>query len=287
MTDTKQTDLTFSENEVRNIPLGDIEPDDSQPRKDFREIELAESITVSGQIHPILVTTGKDGKYQIVDGERRWRAFNLLVEQAKDTPELADKDFSTIKALYVEKDSQLLGIIGNIARNEYSAIETADACASLKKLLGKDGEEAKPGEIGKYLGKSRPLISQYLSLHNLPAEVQDKARKDGCVPFNRLLKLQTRKGSDDNKIKWYGELHQEYSRLRDNEKTKGDNSQPKKAVKSSALEKKIRVIHTKIGDVNKSLGKMKLDKLGDAEKNTIKAELQRVKDTADSLLQKL
>lgn len=114
MSKETQNGLSFPESEVREIPLDQIEPDKNQLRKEFKPDELealAASIKENGLIQPILVTSGKDGKYQIVDGERRWRACTMLVEQTTAVSEPSE-EVRTIRAIYVSGDNQLVGILG-------------------------------------------------------------------------------------------------------------------------------------------------------------------------------
>lgn len=148
-----QSAPVFPESEVRGIPLDQIEPDKNQLRKEFKPDELealAASIKENGLIQPILVTSGKDGKYQIVDGERRWRACTMLVEQTTAVSEPTE-EVRTIRAIYVSGDNQLVGILGNIARNSYNPMEMADALALVKRMLG---AEAKDADVAKHIGLS-------------------------------------------------------------------------------------------------------------------------------------
>ena len=200
MTDDTQNAVPFPENEIRLIPLALIEPDDNQAREEFKEDELIESIKVCGQLDSIHVTTGDDGKYKIVDGERRYRAFEKLLEQNKGDVELANK-YSAIRATYVENNPELASILVNINRNNYNSMETADAYAKLKVLLGKHGKKATNEVVGKIVGKAPNTVSEYLSLHELPEEIQRRARADSRVPHNKMLTLVRLEGTPDEKIK--------------------------------------------------------------------------------------
>lgn len=222
MSKESQNGLVFSESEVREIPLDQIEPDKKQLRKEFKPDELealAESIKENGLIQPILVTTGKDGKYQIVDGERRWKAHTMLAKQAAADSESPEEPIKTIRAIYVDGDSQLLGILGNIARNSYNAMETADALALVKRILG---ENATDGDVAKHIGRSRTIVVEYNSLTKLPKKIQDKARRDSCVPFNKLKSLAAKKLSEEEKIVAYEGLHKKYSTPKDKSPKKDD-----------------------------------------------------------------
>ena len=277
MNQDAQNVLKFPVSEVREVPLDQIEPDKTQPRKEFKTEELIESIKVKGQLYPILLTTGDKGKYKIVDGERRWRAYKILAGQAKDNAELAGKDFTKIRAIYVDGDSQLLGILGNIVRNSYNPMETADALALIKKSLGK---EAKDADVGKQTGKSRSIVVEYLSLLKLPKGVQDKARQDSCVPFRRLKSLAASKDSESIKMASYNKLHKKYST-------------PKpapKADKTSTHNRATRsfiAVRKKVDGINDALEKIKFEGVDESERQELVVSLQETIKTAQDLLSKL
>lgn len=278
----EQDALEFPKNEIREIPLDHIEPDKGQLRKEFRDDELealAETIKNDGQIQPILVTKGKDGKYKIVDGERRWKAFGILVKQAEAGAESQVEPPSTIKAIYVEEDNQLLGILGNIIRNNYNPMETADAIALVKKTLGKDAD------IAKRIGKSRSVVTEYQSLLKLPKKIQEQARKDSCVPFRRLkvLAADSKKGESE-KIAEYEMLHKKYAAKREEDKQKAITSKPSQTMETRS-----------VASVRKKLDGMKFildgvnfgDKVDKTEKDTFLKSLQEIIATADATLKRL
>jgi ParB family chromosome partitioning protein len=224
MTQETQQTPEFSTDEIRSIPIDLIEPDKNQLRKEFREDELealAKTIEKDGQIQPILVTKGKAGKYKIVDGERRWRAFKKLVDQAKADTESQIEPPSTIKAIYVEEENQLVSILGNIARNSYNPMELAYAIALITERLGTDATD---DDVAGRIGKSRTIVVEYNSLLKLPEKIREKARKNSCVPFNRLKALAASKTPPDEKIKAYEELHKKYSV--EKQKSDKDDSRP-------------------------------------------------------------
>ena len=273
------SNASLSSDKIHEIPLDQIERDEGQLRKEFKPDELealAESIKNEGQIQPILVTKGKDGKYKIVDGERRWRAFNRLVEQAQaDTEPL-----STIKAIYVEEENQLVSIIGNIVRNNYNPMETADAIALIKKALGDDVKDI---EIAKRIGKGRTTIVEYISLLKLPKEIQEKARKDSCVPHRRLVVLaRDKKKSPQVKIAEYDKLHKKYEAEREKEKKSNSKSLQNMETRS------VVAVWKKLEDMKTLLEGVKFtDKVDKKEKDVFKKSLQEIIDTAQTTLNKL
>ena len=282
MTQDAQKEVDFSEKDkIHEIPLGRIEQDKKQPRKEFKEDELAESIKTNGQIQPILITKGNADKYKIVDGERRWRALNKLVEQVKDDAKLVKK-FSSIRAIYVEEDNQLSGIVGNIARNSYNPMETADAFELLKILLGKD---AKDDDVGKHVGKSRSLVAEYNSLLKLPKKIQEKARLDSCVPFRKLKVLAAdKKMQESDKIVEYDKLHEEYTQKRGQDKQKKtDGKQPQTRETRSVV-----AVRKKLDEMKSALDGVRFGgKVDKGERDNLMKSLQAIIDTAEATIQRL
>ncbi len=141
------------------LPILSIHPNAEQPRTDFDEArltELAASITAHGVIQPIIVRKHKDS-YQIVAGERRWRAAQIagLVEVPVVIQEIADAELLEV------------ALIENIQREDLNPIEAAQAFDKLSKL-GHSQEE-----IGRRTGKDRATIANLIRLLRLPKEVQD------------------------------------------------------------------------------------------------------------------
>ncbi|MEO5924489.1 MAG: ParB/RepB/Spo0J family partition protein [Bryobacteraceae bacterium] len=141
------------------LPIVSIHPNSEQPRTDFDEArltELAASITSHGVIQPIIVRKHKDS-YQIVAGERRWRAAQLagLVEVPVVIQEIADAELLEV------------ALIENIQREDLNPIEAAQAFDKLSKL-GHSQEE-----IGRRTGKDRATIANLIRLLRLPKEVQE------------------------------------------------------------------------------------------------------------------
>jgi ParB family chromosome partitioning protein len=144
------------------IPVGAIRPNPKQPRKIFDEdalAELAASIRVVGLLQPVVVRQVEPGRYEIVMGERRWRACQLaeldivpaIVRQTTDTDLLRD------------------ALIENLHREQLNALEEA---AAYQQLL--DDFQATHDELARRVGRSRPHISNTIRLLNLPADVQKR-----------------------------------------------------------------------------------------------------------------
>ena len=153
----------ITEEEIKNeqtIKLRLIEPNRNQPRKDFNEEglqELAESIRVHGVVQPLIVTKRGD-HYQIVAGERRWRAAKIA--GLREVPAIV-KDYS-------DKEIDEISLIENIQRQDLNPVEEAGAYQRLMNEYGLTQEA-----LSERLAKSRAAIANSLRLLRLPEEVQE------------------------------------------------------------------------------------------------------------------
>ncbi|MGC9220273.1 MAG: ParB/RepB/Spo0J family partition protein [Solirubrobacteraceae bacterium] len=144
--------------ELRQIPLELISPNPHQPRRQFDEqglISLADSIRARGVIQPVLVRSLAGGRYELVAGERRWRAAQLA-------------QLDSLPAVVRERDdaqSLELAVIENMAREDLNPVEQARACAGLVEELGLTREE-----VGLRVGRSRVAVSNLMRLLELPDE---------------------------------------------------------------------------------------------------------------------
>ena len=152
---------------VTMLRLSEIEPNPEQPRREFDPealAQLADSIAANGLIQPIIVRSGRsDGYFEIVAGERRWRASKMagLIEVPVIVMDLDDKRAAQIS------------LIENIQRENLNAIEEANA---FKKLMGEFSMTQE--ELSKQIGKSRSLISNTMRLLDLPEEVMKMVASD-------------------------------------------------------------------------------------------------------------
>ena len=146
------------------LPIHTVEPNSNQPRQDFDEEELealAESIRVHGVIQPLTVRELPSGYYQIIAGERRWRASRIA-------------GLREIPAVIVEADDKKtmeLALIENLQRQDLNAVEEALGYRSLMADYGLTQEDA-----ANRVGKSRSAVANALRLLNLAPEVLEKVR---------------------------------------------------------------------------------------------------------------
>ena len=148
----------------RLLPIYKVEPNPDQPRQDFDEEELqalSESISIHGVIQPLTVRELSSGYYQIIAGERRWRA----ARQA---------GLSEVPAVVIEADDKKameLALIENLQRQDLNPVEEALGYQSLMADYGLTQEET-----ASRVGKSRPAVANALRLLNLSSEVLEKVR---------------------------------------------------------------------------------------------------------------
>lgn len=144
---------------VENISVAAIAPNPNQPRKRFDDDELdalASSIKEKGIIQPVLLRQLEEG-YELVAGERRWRAAERL--DLKDIPAIVRKDID-------EDESLQLSIVENIQREELDPVEEANA---YKRLVDRFGYTL--DDVGRLMGKKKSTVSNSLRLLSLPEEV--------------------------------------------------------------------------------------------------------------------
>ena len=157
-----------SDNEAVTLRISEIEPNKNQPRKDFDDdalSELAESIKQHGVIQPLLVRPIMGGGYQLVAGERRWRASRLA-------------GLSEVPVVIRQMDDSqvmVIALIENLQREELNSIEEAEGYRQLSENFGLTQDE-----IATQVGKSRPAVANAMRLLGLPLSVTQKIR-DGSL----------------------------------------------------------------------------------------------------------
>lgn len=166
----KGLEKLFSENDTEGmvstntLPLSEIVPNKDQPRKTFDEAaldELADSIRQHGILQPLLVRPIATGGYQLVAGERRWRASKRA--GLKEVPVVV-KELS-------DTETMEIAIIENLQREDLNPIEEAEGLQALIDKCGFTQEQ-----VAVSVGKSRPAIANSLRLLKLPPEVRDMAK---------------------------------------------------------------------------------------------------------------
>ncbi len=182
----------FSEEALENspyktLPIYKIEPNPDQPRQDFDEEELAalaESISVHGLVQPLTVREMPSGYYQIIAGERRWRAARMA-------------ELSEVPVIVMEADDKKvmeLALIENLQRQDLNPVEEAMGYRSLMDEYGMTQEET-AGRVGK----SRPAVANALRLLSLSPKVLEMVRsgKLSAGHARAVLSLKTEKSQED------------------------------------------------------------------------------------------
>ena len=170
---TKPSNTNFTT--VKNIPIEWITSGPWQPRRNFDKMqleELAKSLSKQGVIQPVLVrsTSGKENKYELIAGERRWRAAQIA--KLYEIPAIV-REFS-------EQEAAEIALVENIQRRDLTPIEEALAYQQLIQTFGYTQQT-----LSTVIGKSRPHIANLLRLLTLPEWVQSALEK-GTVSVGQI-----------------------------------------------------------------------------------------------------
>ncbi len=264
------------ENDLLELGIDQIEPNKSQPRRLFNDDkleELAQSIRVNGLIQPIIVRRAGEG-FQIIAGERRWRAaqragltkVSCVIKDVKDDEVLA------------------LSLIENIQREELNPIEEANAYKNLIEQLNVTQEE-----IARQVGKDRSSITNSMRLLKLPVEVQQMV-EEGSLSMGHaraLLGLE----SGDKQLAFAKKIVSEALSVRETERLVKESQEPKLEAKPKpepdpqieAERANIRAAESKLSRKLSTPVKIKFSQTGGAIeiKFTSMEDLTRVYDLLD------
>ena len=162
--------LGEAEGEIRSLPLRRLEPNPLQPRREFDPEALqalADSIAEHGIIQPLTVREGENGYYQIIAGERRWRAARMA-------------GLEEVPVLVLEADDRTvteLALVENLQREDLNPMEEAAGFRTLMEEYGMTQEE-----VARRVGRSRPAVANSLRLLSLSGELADLVRAGTLSP---------------------------------------------------------------------------------------------------------
>ena len=259
------------ENSVQYIDINDIKPNRNQPRKKFDAEglrELAESIKEHGIIQPLIVRRSDTG-YELVAGERRWRAAR-------------DAEISKVPCIvreFTDEENALIAIIENMQREDLDPVEEAEGLETMMKEYGLTQEE-----VSRSVGKSRPYITNSLRLLKLPPHIKEKI-SEGAISAGHaraLLAVKSKTLQDQicQKIEKEGLSVRETEQL-----VKGGGKAKRRAVRSRkdpdiiAVEEKLKEIYgTKVAiTTNGRKGAVEISYYGRDDLNRIIELLESVK----------
>jgi len=158
-------DVSYEKSPYQSLPIYKVEPNPDQPRHEFDEDELqslADSIAEHGIVQPLTVRELSNGYYQIIAGERRWRAARMA-------------NLSEVPAIIIEADDRKameLALIENLQRQDLNPVEEALGYQTIMQDYGLTQEQT-----AQRVGKSRPAVANALRLLNLCPEVLEAVRK--------------------------------------------------------------------------------------------------------------
>lgn len=159
-------EVDVQKDEVIEVPLNELRPNPYQPRKTFEESslqELANSIGQSGVFQPIIIRKSAVKGYEIIAGERRFRASKLAKKET----------IPAIVRSFDEEAMMQVAVLENLQREDLNPLEEAEAYDMLMKNL-----KLTQAEVAERLGKSRPYIANYLRLLALPKLVKEMVQDD-------------------------------------------------------------------------------------------------------------
>ena len=177
------SEIPTSKSPYQLLPIYKVEPNPDQPRQDFDPEELqtlADSIAIHGVVQPLTVRELKNGYYQIIAGERRWRAARIA-------------ELKEIPVVVIEADDRKvmeLALIENLQRQDLNPVEEAMGYQTLMQEYGLTQEDA-----AKQVGKSRPAVANALRLLTLSDKVLEMVRKGELTAGHAraVLSLKTQK----------------------------------------------------------------------------------------------
>lgn len=256
---------------IIKVDINKVEPDRNQPRKAFNEDklnELADSIKEHGIVEPLIVQK-KDEYYEIVAGERRWRAAKLA--DLKEVPII-------VKEFVTEQEKVTIQLIENIQREDLNPIDEA---MSYKRLIEEFG--MKQDEVADSVGKNRTTISNSMRLLNLADEVQKMLIDEMLSPGHARALLGVSDKSQQAEIA--NKVFDEKMSVRETEKYVKSLSKPKR--KKKLTPEALQLIYRQLEDkIREKIGAKVTIKAADDKKGRIEIEYYS-QDELESIVEKI
>jgi ParB family transcriptional regulator, chromosome partitioning protein len=251
---------TYAPNQLHRVPLAELQPDPTQPRKYMDPVtleELTASVRQNGIIVPIVCRQdAKTGLVYVVAGERRCAAARKA-------------GLTHLPAVFIEGDNYAeIALVENLLRQDLNPVEEAEA---LKRLM--DDHAYIQDELAKIIGKSPATISEALSLNRLPREIRDECRQDPSVPKNVLVEIARKKQER-------GMLTQ-FRKYRDR---KAKTTARHTAASTTRNRTKMEALAARIGAMQNKIGDLDFPALSTGEREMAREVLTSLKNTVDEAL---
>jgi ParB family chromosome partitioning protein len=224
---------TYAPNQLHLVPLSELQPDPTQPRKYLDPLaleELTASVSQVGIIEPVVCRQDpQTGLVYVVAGERRCAAARKA-------------GLTSVPAVFVEGENYAeIALVENLLRQDLNAVEEAEA---LKRLM--DEHAYQQDQLAKIIGKSPATISLSLSLNKLPQAIRDECRQDPTVPRNVLVTI-ARKKQDRSMVTAFKKYRDQQAKLAARQT---GTATPRKRTKAETLASQIGAMQDKIGDLD-------------------------------------
>ena len=251
---------TYEKNQLYQVPLAELQPDPTQPRKYMDPValdELTASVTQMGIIEPVVCRQDPETNLvYTVAGERRCAAARKA-------------NLPTVPAVFIDgANFAEVALVENLLRQDLNPVEEAEA---LKRLM--DDHAYIQDELAKIIGKSPATISEALSLNKLPKEIRDECRQDPSVPKNVLIEI-ARKKQERSMVTQFRKYRDRQARTTARQTTA---STARTRTKLEALAGQIGAMQNKIGDLD-------FPALSTAEREMAREVLTSLKNTVDEAL---
>ena len=253
---------SYLPNQLYQVPLAELQPDPTQPRKYMDPAALEEmtaSVSQMGIIEPVVCRQdGETGLCYVVAGERRCAAARKA-------------GLPTVPAVFIDgANYPEIALVENLLRQDLNPIEEAEA---LQRLM--DARACQQDQLAQVIGKSKATISQSLSLNRLPQAIRDECRRDPTVPKNVLVEI-ARKKQERGMLTKFRQYRDKQARAAAKEQEAG-TAPARKRTKAESLAEGIGVMASRIGEVE-------FPDLSEEERAMLIESMNSLKDTLDEAI---